>query len=417
MEESGPKNEPEVQPQASATPVRPGEAHPEEIAPFPSAEKKTGFPTTFARLFFGFITLLVLYYSYLIVKPYLTDIFLALVLFFVAKPLYQALLRLLRGKKIIASLLTVMILAIVILAPLAGLLSIIANQAIEFSNQASKGLQGGQVWDWFADMIDFGKDYLARLNLPLPPEDIDLEQIIRSLLTKISAFVYNNAVNLVKGFTFFFLDLVLVLFIAFFMFIQGDNFIEEIRKLSPLDPAHNEEILRETESTIKVTLWGTVIVGFVQGILGGVGFWLCGVPQPAFWGTVMVPASVVPIVGSTIIWLPAALYLLFKGNIIAGLGLIFWGSVIVSLVDNILRPIIVKGHGSTPTILVLFSILGGLEYFGILGFILGPLILSFLLSLLRIYQKTFLAQPTPTPIPPPPDVQSRPPRSSPKSAL
>jgi len=290
---------------------------------------------------------------------------------------------------------TCLLLAIVILAPLAGLLSIVANQALDFSYQVSKDLQSGQFWHWITIHLDKFKHYLAGLHLPVPSEQINLQHIVQTVVNQASAFIYDNAINLIKRFTFFFLNLVLVLFIAFFMFLQGDAFIEEIRSLSPLDPAHNAEILRETETTIKVTVWGTVIVAFVQGFLGGVGFLIFGLPQPAFWGTVMIPASVIPLVGSAIIWGPAAVYLLFTGSIFAGVGLIIWGGVLVSIVDNILRPLIVKGHSTTPSILILFSILGGLEYFGIIGFILGPLILSFLLSLLRIYRKTFLPATSP----------------------
>jgi predicted PurR-regulated permease PerM len=288
-------------------------------------------------------------------------------------------------------------------------MSIIATQALEFSSQVTRGLQGGQIWPWIAAKIDALKSYLVHLNLPLPPGEIQLEQIVRTVVTRASEFIYTNAIGLIKGFTYFFLDLVLVLFIAFFMFLQGDDFIEALKRLSPLDPAHNEEIVRETEVTIKATLWGTVIVAFVQGILGGVGFLIFGLPQPAFWGTVMIPASVIPVVGSAIIWAPAAVYLIFTGHVGSGIGLIIWGGVVVSVIDNILKPILMKGSGETPSVFILFSILGGLTYFGMIGFILGPLILSFLLSLLRIYQKTILVQPAPVtgpaeaakPIPPP----------------
>jgi predicted PurR-regulated permease PerM len=103
------------------------------------------------------------------------------------------------------------------------------------------------------------------------------------------------------------------------------------------------------------------------------------------------------VVGSTIIWGPAAVYLLVTGRIAAGIGLIIWGGVVVSVIDNVLKPILVKGGSETPSIFILFSILGGLTYFGLIGFILGPLILSFLLSLLRIYQKTILSPPAPSP--------------------
>ncbi|MBM4301508.1 MAG: AI-2E family transporter [Deltaproteobacteria bacterium] len=389
------ENQPGSRPEsASPTAAGPPSAPPppaEPCPPCPAPEPQEGLHTRFARLFFGVITLLVLYYSYLIIKPYLLNIFMALVLFFTAKPLYLGLTRLLRGYKVLASALTCLILLLIILVPLFSLMSIIATQALEFSSQVTKGMQSGDLWNWVAAKIDVFKLYLAHLKLPLPPGDIKLEQIVQTAVGKASAFVYTNAIGLIKGFTVFFFDLLLVLFIAFFMFLQGDDFITAIKELSPLDPAHNDEILRETEVTIKATLWGTVIVAFAQGTLGGVGFLIFGLPQPAFWGTVMIPASVVPVVGSSIIWGPAAVYLLFTGHIGAGVGLIIWGGVVVSVIDNVLKPILMKGSGETPSIFILFSILGGLTYFGMIGFILGPLILSFLLSLLRIYQKTILA--------------------------
>jgi len=388
-----PENQPEPSPVAAAAPpAAPPAAEPGPPGPpSPAPETPEGLHTRFARLFFGVITLLVLYYSYLIIKPYLLNIFMALVLFFTAKPLYHGLTRLFRGYKVMASALTCLILLLIILIPLFSLMGIIATQALEFSSQVTKGMQSGDLWNWVNGKVDALKLYLTHLNLPLPPGDINLAQIVQTTVTKASAFVYTNAIGLIRGFTVFFFDLLLVLFIAFFMFLQGDDFIQAIKALSPLDPAHNDEILRETETTIKATLWGTVIVAVAQGTLGGVGFLLFGLPQPAFWGTVMIPAAVIPVVGSTIIWGPAAVYLLFTGHIGAGVGLILWGGVVVSLIDNILKPILMKGSSETPSIFILFSILGGLTYFGMIGFILGPLILSFLLSLLRIYQKTILA--------------------------
>ena len=378
---------PKLEPQPSTAPPPPAET----CTPIPVIEVQEGFPTRFARLFFGVITLTVLYFSYLIVKPYLLDIFMALVLFFTTKPLYQALTRLFRGWKALASALTCLILLLVILIPLFSLMSIIATQALEFSSQVTKGMQNGHLWHWIADKIDALKLSLTQFNLPVPPGEINLAQIGQTVVSKASAFGYTNAIGLIKGFSIFLFDLLLVLFITFFMFLQGDDFIRAIKELSPLEAVHNDEILRETETTIKATLWGTVIVAFAQGALGGVGFLIFGLPQPAFWGTVMIPASVIPVVGSTIIWGPAAIYLLFTGRVVAGVGLIIWGGVVVSLIDNILKPILVKGSSETPSIFILFSILGGLTYFGMIGFILGPLILSFLLSLLRIYQKTILS--------------------------
>lgn len=371
-------------------PKAPGEPQ-LSCAPVPSHEPGGGFPTQFARLFFGVITVLVLYYSYAIIKPYLVDIFLALVIFFTAKPLYRGLTRLLFGKRAMASVLTCLILALVIIVPLITLVSIVAKQALEFSSLLGQGLQSGTLGQWLNAKLDLLQNYLAHLNLPLPPEQIKFEGLVQTILTNASKFIYNNAIAFLSGFTTFILDLALVLFVTFFLFLQGDDFIDEIKKLSPLSDTDNEMIVSEMEATIKATLWSTVVVAFIQGSLGGIGFFLFGVPQPAFWGTVMVPASVIPVVGAAIIWLPAVIYLFLIGSWGKALGLLIFCGVFIGSVDNLLKPMLMRGSRSTPTVLVLLSILGGISFFGMIGFILGPFILSLLLSLLGIYEKAILA--------------------------
>lgn len=371
------------------------EAPPEQPAhvcpPCPPPGEWQAFPTQFARLFFGALTLLVLYYSYEIIKPYLIDIFLAFVLFITAKPLFRGLTRIFFGRKILASGVTCLILALFILIPLLTMVSIIANQALEFSGVIKEGLKSDQLWQWIDGKTNLITSYLKSLNLPVPPEQIKLENVIRTVLIKASEFIYSNAIGLLRGFTVFFMDMLLVLLVTFFMFLQGDDFIEEIKKLSPLDSAHNEAILQEMEATIKATMWSTVVVAIVQGAMGGLGFFVVGLPQPAFWGTVMIPASVIPVVGAALIWVPGVIYLLIQGHTAKAIGLLIYFVIIVGSVDNFLRPILTRGTRSTPAIFILFAILGGISYFGMVGFILGPLILSFLLSLLQIYQKTILA--------------------------
>jgi predicted PurR-regulated permease PerM len=372
------------------TPGAPKEAEPSS-PPASCPEPGSGFPTQFARLFFGVVTLLVLYYSYAIIKPYLVDIFLALVIFFTAKPLYRATTRLLFGKRALASALTCLILALIIIIPLITLVSIVARQALEFSSLLGQGLQSGTLGQWVNTKMDLLQEYLVHLKLPLPPEQIKFEGLVQTILTNASKFIYTNAIGLLSGFTGFVLDLALILFVAFFLFLQGDDFIGEVKKLSPLSPADNEMIVSEMEATIKATLWSTVVVAFIQGFLGGLGFFLFRIPQAAFWGTVMVPASVIPVVGAAIIWLPAVIYLFLQGSWGMGLGLLAFCGVFIGSVDNLLKPRLMRGTRSTPTVLVLLAILGGISYFGMIGFILGPFILSLLLSLLGIYEKAILA--------------------------
>lgn len=367
---------------------------------YPSGPK--AFPTQFARVFFAVLTLIILYFSYLIVKPYLIEIFLALVLFYTTKPIYLALNRLLRGWRAISSALTCVILTILIIIPLLTLAGIVAAQALELYSTVSQGLQSGYFWQQIGERFVFLEEYVEHLQLPVQIQRSQLEQLIQTALTKASSFIYTNAIGLVKGFTSFFFSLIIILLVTFFLFLDGDAFIEAVKKLSPLDAAHNEEILGDVEATIKATLRGTVIVAFIQGIFGGLGFFLFGVPQAAFWGTIMIPASVVPVVGAALIWVPAALYLFFMGHHLNALLLTLWCIIIVGSIDNLVKPFLMRGARPVPTVFVLFSIMGGINYFGMVGFILGPLILSFMMSLLSIYQKTILISPVPVTGPPAP---------------
>ncbi len=369
--------------------------------PQPSLSSPPGlndFPSQFARSFFGVLTLIILYYSYLIIKPFLVEIFLGLVFFLVSKPLYNFILRLCFGYRTPASALTCLLLALFIIMPILTLASIIAGQALDIYTLIDKGLHSGALWQYLTNKLAFVQEYAKRLELPVNLDNLRLEQLIQTALVTASQFIYDNAIGLVKGFTTVILSLLLILFVTFFLFLEGDDFIQAIKELSPLEPAHNEEILGDVENTIKATLRGTVIVAIIQGFLGGVGFWLFGVPKAAFWGTVMVPASVIPVVGAALIWLPGALFLFLQGYSGMALGLVLWSAVVIGSVDNILKPYLMKGARYTPTVFTLFAIMGGISYFGTVGFIMGPLILSFLLSVLSIYRHTILLTNRPAPV-------------------
>ncbi len=358
--------------------------------PTPPTGVPSDFPSRFARGFFGVLTLIILYYSYLIIKPFLVEIFLGLVLFLISKPLYNVILRCCFGYRSLSSAITCLLLAVFIIVPILTLAGIIAGQALDVYNLINQGLHSGTLWRDITTKLAFVQEYARKLDLPVSWDNLRLEQLIQTALVTASQFIYDNAIGLVKGFTTVILSLLLILFVAFFLFLEGDDFIQAIKELSPLEAEHNEEILGDVENTIKATLRGTVIVALLQGFLGGVGFWLFGVPKAAFWGTVMVPASVIPVVGAALIWLPGALFLFFQGHTGATFGLLFWSVVIIGSVDNLLKPFLMKGARYTPTVFTLFAIMGGISYFGTVGFILGPLILSFLLSVLSIYRHTIL---------------------------
>jgi predicted PurR-regulated permease PerM len=177
------------------------------------------------------------------------------------------------------------------------------------------------------------------------------------------------------------------MFITFYLFIDGRSFLEEFKRLSPLDSRYNQEIIDELFKTIKLTFKGSLVIAVLQGILGATGFLLSGIDSWALWGAVMVLASLIPVVGTALIWGPAALIQAVTGHLWAAGFIVFWGIAVIGLADNLLRPQLLKGDTNIHPLLIFFSVMGGLSYFGFLGIILGPLILSLLVYILTMYKK------------------------------
>jgi predicted PurR-regulated permease PerM len=332
----------------------------------------------------------VFYLFYLVIRPFLADIFIAIVMAMVLYPLYTFLRRIFKGWKVLSALTAIFIAVLVFLIPFSLLSGLITSQSLDFYQTISKGLKDGS----FKRALDLK---LVSINLFFERWQIDIqslrvEEYIGKFLQTFSEFVYNEMTDLAKGIVGIIFDMIIVLFITFFLLIDGERFLHEIKTLSPLEVTHHDRIIRQLERTTKATLKGSIIVALVQGFLGGLGFWIFDIPSSAFWGVCMVFSSVIPLVGTSIIWVPAAFYLAFTSSFWMAIGLALWGTLIISGADNVLRPLLLKEGANLHPLLTFLSVLGGLIYFGFLGFILGPIVLSFLMTLFDIYKNEFLVE-------------------------
>lgn len=356
----------------------------------PYFKKNEDSSTPFSNyVFMGFL-IGVLYLSYLIVHPFLTDLFVATVIAMVFYPVYKKFLKLLKGWKILSALLTIFFMMLAFLIPISLLSGVITGQSLDLYQRISKGLQDGTIKKAFDLKLVYFNLFFDRWQIDI--QTLRLEEYIGKLLTTFSEFIYTEMTVLAKGVAGTLFDVIIVLFISFFLLIDGEKFLHEIKVISPLEVSHHDRIILQLEKTVKATLKGSIIVALTQGLLGGIGFWIFNIPSAAFWGVCMVFSSVIPLVGTSIIWIPAALYLAFASSFWMALGLALWGTLIISGADNVLRPILLKGAANLHPLLTFLSVLGGLLYFGFLGFILGPVVLSFLMTLFDIYKKEFLTE-------------------------
>ncbi len=352
------------------------------------------FASTWSRWFFAAFILFALYMAYRLVEPYLIPIFLAVVLVVVAGPLYQLVLKLVGRHRALASMITCLLLFLIIAVPLFLVASAITTQALNLATTVGHLLGSDQLKSTFEHGLGRLGPYMERLQDTFGISHADVVQNIGQWVRKISNLIYGNLTFLLRGMTSLVVDFALMLFVTFYLLMDGQDFARKIMALSPLPEETNRDVVNDVLNTLRATLKGSVVLALIQGAAGGLGFWVFGVPNALFWGTVMVFASVVPLVGTALVWMPAGIYLIMMNQTGQALGVMVWCLMTGMAGDNWLRPKLIGGHANLHPLLTFFSVLGGLSLFGVVGLFLGPLILAVVLSLLEVYQRYFLpAQP------------------------
>jgi predicted PurR-regulated permease PerM len=190
----------------------------------------------------------------------------------------------------------------------------------------------------------------------------------------------------------FFFWLFIFFFSLFYFFIDGKKIVEKLLLLSPLRNRQEHGLIREFISISRATLKGTVVIGAIQGTLGGLLFFAVGVPSPVTWGVIMIILSIIPVLGSGLVWAPVGIAMLLSGQLWQGAVILAFGFGVISTIDNVLRPKLVGKDSQMHPLFVLLATLGGIIAFGIIGFIIGPIIVALFLALLRIYEQEFASQ-------------------------
>lgn len=336
----------------------------------------------------GFLLLLVAGISLLfvlVIRRFLLAVLLAAVFAGLAYPLYRRLLRRMRGRRTLASVSTILLLLLGFALPLAGFLTVVASEAVQVSQGA------GQWFEEQGDRLEDLRRMVERLPLAgrLLPESGELAEQFGEVAGRTGGALMGRVAAATRGTLNFFLQLFILLYAMFFFLVDGPAILRKILFYIPLDPKEEAALLERFVSVTRATLRGSLLIGIIQGFLGGLGFWVAGVPGPAFWGTVMVVLSVIPALGAALVWVPAVVYLFLLGEVGAGVGLLVWCAVVVSTADNFLRPRLVGRDARMSDLLILLSTLGGIFLFGAVGFIVGPIIAALFVSIWHIYGETF----------------------------
>jgi len=230
---------------------------------------------------------------------------------------------------------------------------------------------------------------------------IDVERIFSkeyliAQITNLRTQITTQSVGLLGAGILAVVQALLVLFTTYYLLRDGGNLLGGVRMLLPLTPQQSDAMINNVRTIISASLKGTLLIALIQGILGGIAFWFLGLSAPPLWAAVMFVTSLIPVVGSSIIWVPAALYLLMNGFWIKAIILVIWGVGVIAMVDNILRPVLVGSKTRMHELTVFFSVLGGIKLFGPVGIVAGPIVVAVAQGLLRIFfEEAKAAQPTP----------------------
>ena len=323
--------------------------------------------------------LLLGYLVYEITEPFLVPLAWSAVVAIFFYPLHEKVVK--RFKPNSAALLSTLGVTVLLIVPALLLLFYTARQAIDAGAKAQVVLQSPdqavptQIIDW------------VKRHLPDSLQNVDLGDTARTGAEKVGGFLAAKVGGLVKNIFSFFLDLFVLLFALFFMFRDGEEVARAARHFLPFDVSIQEDMMRESRELIFASVAVGLLIAAIQGALGGLAFTLAGIGTAIFWGVLIAFFSMVPVVGSALVWVPAALWLLLTGHIGKGLMVLAICGVVAGVADNIVRPLLLRNRTHLNELLLFISVLGGIQVFGLLGLVAGPTIVAAAMGVFRVYMQ------------------------------
>jgi len=372
------------------TPLPPTRTQDEPVlvpgAPVPGAPRRE---LRLARISFGVLFALATFLLAYIASPFFAPLFLAAVLATLFHKPFEHFTRLLKGRRRLAAALFTLGVFLVLVAPFASVVAFAVRETVlglsyvrdTLGVHSVSQIQSGQLPPRAEALVErtLSVAHVSRANLQ------EYAGRFATKVQEVGTTAVAESSHMVMQ--------TVVMLIAFFFFIyEGHKLVRLIARISPLESRQTEELLHEFRNVSSAAVLGTVATSVFQGITAGLGFALFGVPHALFFGLLTMLASFIPVVGTAIIWAPAVALLLATGHHGAALGLLAWSLVVVVGAEHVVKPLVLRGRAEMNTGLVILSLLGGLEMFGLIGVLVGPVIVAFFLALVRMYERDFVAR-------------------------
>lgn len=338
------------------------------------------------RLFLLALLFSFLYLLFLIFRPYLGTLVFATVLTSLCYPFHSRILKWCRGRENVAAFLTGILLIVMVVVPLVSFSAALVYQGVELFGKIQTWLEAGNLeqflsGNWVQSLYQMVEQKLAWIGV----EQMNLRKVLMDASSALGQLLLSWGKGFLGNVTGLVLRSLLLIVIIFYLLRDGKSILQRLKDLSPLSREQEEKLVERIRSLSRSVVLANVATAAAQGIVGGIGLWISGIPA-LFWGTMMAFTSLIPAVGTAIVWLPAVCYLFILGSWGKGIFLAAWSAVVVGSIDNFLRPFLMKGEGAISSIYLFFAILGGIQLFGIVGVLYGPLILGVAAILLYLYK-------------------------------
>lgn len=327
---------------------------------------------------------------FLVIKPFISALLASVFLSYLFYPIYKWVKRKVKNENI-ASIVVSFIIILLLLAPLFFVLNTITREAyVGYLTSKQKLLTIG---DFFKNcpednplcgFISYIGDFL---------DEPKVKYHLQNTVEKVTSYIIDNVSNLVFSIPKFVLNFFVMVFTMFYLFKDGPMILRNLRRVLPLKDIYKRHLFEKFGKVTYAIVYGHIVVAIIQGILGGIGFFIFGISSPIIWGIVMAFAALIPFIGTAIVWLPAALFKLFggisannTGEIIGGILFVLYGIILISSVDNVVRPKIIGDKAKVHPVLILVGVLGGLYFLGTVGAVVGPLVLALFVTFIKAYE-------------------------------
>lgn len=322
-----------------------------------------------------------LYLCWLMLRPFVEVLAWAAVLVIVFHPVHKRLLKR-THRPSMSALLSCLLVIFTILLPLTLITIALVHELSGFGQNLQANVSSlldpnspvtGRFLRWLGQYIDL--------------EQLRSQEFLVERLKGMSGAIAGRTLGFVGGVVGAVVEIFFVIFTMYYLFRDGDRIVKALPDVLPLEREQSERIFSRTREVISASLYGVLVIAALQGTLGGLAFWVLGLPSPLVWGVLMTLLSMIPMAGAFIVWVPAAIFLAVSGFWVKALILTLWGTLVIGTVDNFLRPKLVGEKTKLHELFIFFSVIGGLQLFGVLGIVLGPVVLAITLALLDVFRQ------------------------------